>query len=254
MGWGVVFCQKIFVACEIFSKFTGPLFFPLTFRLLQTLRFLCPPLISLSFCSNHLIGPLIGHDLSFAPPPPHTPFFSGFSMVKTRGGSAFRPRVRRSSLPPAGGSSVAPPAVAEPVAAPPAAVVAPPAAAQGSVAVGSSAAAPTPRRYHTRVGPTPPSPPHPRPSRRSPQSKRARTSGPRESSSSRPQEPQSPPYQGPTGAPPLDLSLASIIRRPLFHCTLSLGMLIAVTGTCMTRFITIFHLFPQTRSFETRCS
>ena len=36
--------------------------------------------------------------------------------------------------------------------------------------------------------------------------------------------------------------------------TLSLGMLIAVRGTCMTRFITIFHPFPRTQSFETRCS
>ena len=78
-------------------------------------------------------------------------------------------------------------------------------------------AAPTPRRYHTRVGPTPPSPPHPRTSRRSSQSKRARTEGPRESSNSRPQEPQSPPHQDLVEAPPLDLSPASIIRRPLFY-------------------------------------
>ena len=85
--------------------------------------------------------------------------------------------------------------------------------------MGSSAAAPAPRRYHTRVGPTPPSPPHPRPTRRAPPSKRAWTSaGQGESSSSRPQEPQSPPHQGPTEVHPLDLSPASIIRRPLFHC------------------------------------
>ena len=144
------------------------------------------------------------------PPPPPPPLFfsfSGFSMVKTHGGSAFRPRVRRSSPPPAYGSSAAPPA----------ATVAAPAAAQGSAIVGSSAAAPAPRRYHTRVGPTPPSPPYPRPSRRAPPSKRARTSGPGESSSSRPQEPQSLPHQGLARAPPLDLSPASIIRWPLFH-------------------------------------
>ena len=79
------------------------------------------------------------------------------------------------------------------------------------------AAAPAPRRYHTRVGPTPPSRLHPRPSQRAPPSKRARTSGPGECSSSRPQEPQSPPHQSPHGAPHLDLSPASIIRRPLFH-------------------------------------
>ena len=102
-----------------------------------------------------------------------------------------------------------------------------PAAAQGSPVMGSAsavaashplgAAALAPRRYHTQVGPTPPSPPHPRPSRRAPLSKRAQTSGPGESSSSRHQKPQSPPHQGPVGAPPLDLSLASIIRRPYFH-------------------------------------
>ena len=138
-------------------------------------------------------------------------------MVKTRGGSTFLPRVCRSSLPPAGGSNTAAPAAAAPAAAPPAAV-APPAAAQGSAAVVSSAAAPAPRRYHTRFGPTLPFPPFPRPSRRAPPSKRAWTSGPRESSNSRPQEPQSPHHQGPTRAPPLDLSPVSIIRWPLFHC------------------------------------
>ena len=78
--------------------------------------------------------------------------------------------------------------------------------------------APAPRRYHTRVGPTSPSPPHPRPSRRVPPSKRAWTEGLGESSSSRPHETQLPPHQGPTRAPPLDLSPASIIRRLLFHC------------------------------------
>ena len=109
-------------------------------------------------------------------------------------------------------------APAVPPAAPPTAAMAAPATAQGSAAVVSSATALAPRRYHTRVGPTPPSPPHPRPSWRAPPFKRARTSGPGESSSSRPQEPQSPPHQGPIGAPPLDLSPTSIIWRPLFHC------------------------------------
>ena len=50
----------------------------------------------------------------------------------------------------------------------------------------SAPAVPTPRRYDTRVGPTPPSPYHPRLSRRAPPPKKARTSGPGESSSSRP--------------------------------------------------------------------
>ena len=150
-------------------------------------------------------------------------------MVKTYGERAFRPRVRHSSPPHAGSSSLATPVAA--AAAPPATT---PTIAHGSAAVGSSSAAPAshppgtaapaPRRYHTRVGPTPPYPPHPKPSqrappyRRAPPSKRAWTSGPIESSSSRPQEPQSPPYQGPVRALPLDLYSASIIRRPLFHC------------------------------------
>ena len=131
-------------------------------------------------------------------------------MAKTRRRRAFRPRVRSSSPPFAGGSSPAAPAAAAPPAAAPASV-------QSSATVGSSAAALAPRRYHTRVDPTLPSPAHPRPSRRAPPSKRARTSGPGESSSSRPQEPQWPPYQGPVGAPSLDLSPSSIIRWPLFH-------------------------------------
>ena len=76
---------------------------------------------------------------------------------------------------------------------------------------------PAQRRYHTRVGPTPPSPSHPRPTRRAPPSKRARTSGLGESSTLKPQEPPSPPYQGIAGAP--DLSPTSIIRRPYFHCS-----------------------------------
>ena len=83
--------------------------------------------------------------------------------------------------------------------------------------------APAPRRYHTRVGPTPSTPSHPRPSRRAPFSKRGQTSGPGESSRSRPQEPQSPPHQGIVGAPYLDLSLASIIRRSYFHYNPILG-------------------------------
>ena len=127
--------------------------------------------------------------------------------------------MHRSSPPPASGSSPTAPAAVVPPAAPtsttPSAAAL--AAAHGSTAVGSSATTPTPRRYHTRVGPTSLSLPHPRPSWRAPPTKRARTSGPGESSSSRLQEPQSPPHQGLVGAPPLDLSPASIIWRPLFH-------------------------------------
>ena len=139
-------------------------------------------------------------------------------MAKTRGGSSFRPRVRRSSPPPADDYRAAPPTTATPVTAPPVASVAAPTTTQSSTAVVSSTAVLAPRRYHMRVGPTPPSPPHPRPARRAPPFKRAQTSGPRESSRSRPQEPRSPPHQGPVGAPPLDLSPASIIRWRLFNC------------------------------------
>ena len=76
--------------------------------------------------------------------------------------------------------------------------------------------APAYRRYHTRVGPTPPAPSHPRPAQRAPSAKRARTSVSGESSTSRPRAPPSSPYQGIAGAP--DLSPASIIRRPYFPC------------------------------------
>ena len=83
-------------------------------------------------------------------------------------------------------------------------------------AEGSSSVAPAQRRYHTRVGPTPPAPSHHRPARRAPLAKRAKTSGPGESSTSRSRAPPSPPYQGIAGAP--DLSPRSIIRRPYFPC------------------------------------
>ena len=94
-----------------------------------------------------------------------------------------------------------------------------PAAEQGPAA--GDAESPSPvvlaqRRYHTRVGPTPPAPPHPRPAWRAPPSKRARTSGLGEPSTLRPRAPPSPPYQGIAGAP--DLSPASIFQRPLFPC------------------------------------
>ena len=83
-------------------------------------------------------------------------------------------------------------------------------------AEGSSSVAPAQRRYHTRVGPTPPAPSHPRPARRAPPAKRARTSGLGESSTSRSRALPSPPYQGIARTP--DLSPASIIRRPYFPC------------------------------------
>ena len=146
-------------------------------------------------------------------------------MARTHGGHSFRPRVRPSFPPPAVGQST-----------PPAAV---PAASPSSTPVPT---APTPRKYDTRVGPTPPSPAHPRPSRRAPPPKRARTSGPGESSSSRPQESHSPPIQGPFDNLPPDLSPAFIIRRPFFHCG-------PITGNsdCSTREVhcEIYYDFPS---------
>ena len=132
-------------------------------------------------------------------------------MAKTIGAHSLRPRVRQGRTPPAAGPSAAGPSI---VAASPApSTVQSPAAGD---AEGSSSMAPTQRRYHTRVWPTPPAPSHPRPARRAPPSKRARTSGPGESSTSRSRAPPSPSYQGIAGAP--DLSLASIIRQPYFPC------------------------------------
>ena len=163
------------------------------------------------------------------------PFSPSFvrSMVKTRGAHSFRPRVPQTSPPPAVSSSPGAPAAGGPSTASAAApLVAPastaaaattpaPTAIQGNAAaaggVGSFSMAPAQRRYHTRVGPTPPDPSHPMPPRRAPPSKRAQTSGLGESSTSRPRAPPSPPYQGIAGAP--DLFPASIIRRPYFHCS-----------------------------------
>ena len=146
-------------------------------------------------------------------------------MAKTHGGHSFRPRVRTSSPPPTAEQS------------------SPPAASSTLVPT-----VPTPRRYDTRVGPTPPSPAHPRPSWR------ARTSGPGESSDSKPQEPYSPPNQGPAGDLPLDLSPASIIRRPIFHCSP-----ITENSNCSTRDLhseVYFDLpaFAEDLKLKTLCS
>ena len=156
-------------------------------------------------------------------------------MAKTRGAHTYRPRVRQGPSPPtvgpfpaSTGSSSTDTAAADPTAAaacpsaaaagadPSALVARPTAAPAAGDAVGSSSMAPAQRRYHTRVGPTPPSPSHPRPAWRAPPAKRARASGPGESSSSRSRAPPSPPYQGVVGAP--NLSPRSIIRRPHFPC------------------------------------
>ena len=136
-------------------------------------------------------------------------------MAKTRGGLHFKPRIRPSSLPPVDvatvpASVVTPSTTAAPATGQSSPPTVAPVASQAPVPIG-----PAPHRYDTWVGPTPP---HPRPSRRAPPPKRARTSSPGDSSSSRPQEPHSPPVQGPANYFSPDLSPASIIRCPVFHC------------------------------------
>ena len=118
-----------------------------------------------------------------------------FSMVRTRGGSRLRPRVRFSTP-----EREAPAPVPAPVPSPvPEAVSEEP---QGF------------RRYQTRMGPRAPSPVPQRRVRRARPSKRARTSGPGESSSSQPQPSPVTSAAEATSSPLL--SPASRIRRPLF--------------------------------------
>ena len=121
------------------------------------------------------------------------------AMVRTRGGSRLRPRVRFST-PEQEEQAPVPASVPDPVPAPvPEAVSEEP---QGF------------RRYQTRMGPRAPSPVPQRRSRRARPSKRARTSGPGESSSSRPQPSPATSAVEATSSP--QLSPASKIRRPLF--------------------------------------
>ena len=111
-------------------------------------------------------------------------------MVRTRGGSRLRPRVRFST-PEQEEQAPVPAPVPEPVPEEPLGF----------------------RRYQTWMGPRAPSPVPQRRSRRARPSKRARTLGPGESSSSRP-EPTPSPAAEETTSP--QLSPASRIRRPLF--------------------------------------
>ena len=118
-------------------------------------------------------------------------------MVRTRGGSRARPRVRFSTPEP-----------------------------EVAVPVPESVPKPSPvpevvpdeplgfRRYQTRKGPRAPSPVPQRRARRARPSKRARTSGPGESSSSRP--PSSPAASAAEETHSPQLSSASRIRRPMF--------------------------------------
>ena len=118
-------------------------------------------------------------------------------MVRTRGGSRLRPRVRFSTPE---RETPAPAPVPAPVPSPvPEAVSEEP---QGF------------RRYQTRIGPRAPSPVPQRTVRRARPSKRARTSGPGESSSSRP--PPSPVTSAAEATSSPQFSPASRIRRPMY--------------------------------------
>ena len=120
------------------------------------------------------------------------------SMVRTRGGSRLRPRVRFST--PEREEQASVPAIPAPVPTPiPEAVLGEP---QGF------------RRYQTRMGPRAPSLVPQRRSRRALPSKWARTSGLGESSSSRPQPSPATSAAEATSSP--QLSPASRIRRHLF--------------------------------------
>ena len=116
-------------------------------------------------------------------------------MVRTRGGSRVRPRVRFST---SEQEAAAPVPAPEPLPVPEAVPDEP---------LGF-------RRYQTRMGPRAPSLVPQRRARRARPSKRARTSGPGESSSSRP--PSSPVTSAAGEISSPQLSPASRIRRPMF--------------------------------------
>ena len=120
-------------------------------------------------------------------------------MVRTRGGSRLRPRVRFST-PEREEQAPVPAPVPTPVPSPVLKAVSE--EPQGF------------RRYQTRIGPRAPSPVPERRSRRARPSKRASTSGPGHSSSSRPQSSPVTLAAEATSSP--QLSPASRIRRPLF--------------------------------------
>ena len=129
-------------------------------------------------------------------------------MVRTRGGSRVRPRVRFST-PEREAAAPVPAPVPEPEAAAPVPVPEPSPVPEAvpDAPLGF-------RRYQTRVGPRAPSPVPQRRVRRARPSKRARTSGPGESSSSRP--PSSPPAAAAEETHSPQLSPASRIRRPMY--------------------------------------
>ena len=145
-------------------------------------------------------------------------------MVRTRGGSRVRPRVRFST-PKREAAAPVPAPVPAPVLEPE--VVAPVPAPEPSPVPEAVPDEPLGfRRYQTRMGPRAPSPVPQRRARRARPSKRARTSGPGESSSSRP--PSSPVAAAAEETPSPQLSPASRIRRPMYVGTPFRGMQIYV--------------------------
>ena len=133
-------------------------------------------------------------------------------MVRTRGGSRVRPRVRFST-PEREAAAPVPASVPAPVPEPE--VVAPVPAPEPSPVPEAVPDEPLGfRRYQTRMGPRAPSPVPQRRARRARPSKRARTSGPGESSSSRP--PSSPTTSAAEETHSPQLSPASRIRRPMY--------------------------------------
>ena len=132
-------------------------------------------------------------------------------MVRTRGGSRYKPRVRFNT-----------PKMEDPVTSGAAGAHSPDLPADTQPALAPAAIPEEPqglRRYQTRMGPRTPSPVPQRRGRRARPSKRARISGPRESSRSRPES--SPPPADEGSSP--QLSPASRIRRPMFTSDPILG-------------------------------
>ena len=196
-------------------------------------------------------------------------------MAKTRGAHSFRPRVCQGPSSPAAGpilaaagSSTTDIAAAGPTSATGPAAAGPSTAAAGTDpsapavrptsapvvvpagdAEGSSSVAPTQRRYHTRVGPTPPAPSHPKPARRAPPAKMARTS-----------DPGSHLHRDPGRRP---LHLISVLPEPqtylrgpssgdlTFPTTPSRGMLATGIEIFIGRCIMISRHFLQTQVSET---
>ena len=127
------------------------------------------------------------------PTPASLPHACASTMVHTRGGHRYRPRVQTRAPARDGtgtsraatGHSPTQDAEAPPALTPDAAVMQIPSST--AILEEAQGSEPPSRRYHTRVGPRPPSPMHPRLPRRAPPSKRAWTSSPGESSHSRPE-------------------------------------------------------------------